>query len=188
MGNNNKGNLVLLTILSVATLLVAVVGATFAYFNVSMNGKDSETTIEVTNGTLSTEYVDNSTFNFNGGVAGTLIASKTFTINGLITGSSNLNYQVDLKIDNNTYTDGQLVYAVRSSNDSNNGTVIPNNEDRVSIPTGTNTVIVGKGLFAGPIPTGAVHTYTIDIYVMDGVTVASDAQFDAKVTVSQATK
>ena len=188
MGNNNKGNLILLTILSVATLLVAVVGATFAYFNVSMNGKDSETTIEVTNGTLSTEYVDNSTFNFTGGTAGQLIASKTFTINGLITGSSNLNYQVVLKVNNNTYGEGQLVYAVRSSNDSNNGTVIPNNEDRVSIPVGTNNVIVGKGLFAGPIPNGALHTYTIDIYAMDGATIAADAAFDAKVAITQATK
>lgn len=35
MGNNNKGSIILLTIISVATLLVAVVGATFAYFNIS---------------------------------------------------------------------------------------------------------------------------------------------------------
>ena len=38
MGNNNKGSIILLTIISVATLLVAVVGATFAYFNISSIG------------------------------------------------------------------------------------------------------------------------------------------------------
>ena len=59
MGNNNKGNMILLTIISVATLLVAVIGATFAYFNISINSKDSDTTIEVTNGTISIEYADN---------------------------------------------------------------------------------------------------------------------------------
>ncbi len=188
MGNNNKGSLILLTIISVATLLVAVVGATFAYFNIAMNGKDAETTIEVTNGTISIEYADNGTIQFGSAAPGTLVASKQFTVNGLITGSSNLNYEVDLKVNNNTFAENELVYTISSANDSNNGTVIPNNEERVMIPTGANNVIVGKGLFAGPITGGAVHTYTLNIYVADGVTPTPGATFDAKVSVYQATK
>jgi hypothetical protein len=188
MGNNNKGNMILLTIISVATLLVAVIGATFAYFNISINSKDSDTTIEVTNGTISIEYADNANIQFGAAQAGTLVATKTFTINGLITGSSNLNYQVDLKINNNSYADNELVYTITSNNDSNNGTIIPGNDVRTNIPTGANNVVVGKGLFAGPIPTGATHTYTINIYVADGIEVAPDAIFDAKVSVYQATK
>ncbi len=188
MGNNNKGSIVLLTILSIATLLFAVMGATFAYFNIAANGKDNETTIEVTNGTISIEYADNSAVQFGAAPAGTLVATKTFTINGLITGSSNLNYEVDLKVNNNTYADNQLVYTITSVNESNNGTVIPNNDDRVTIPTGTNSIVLGKGLFAGPIPTGALHTYTINIYVADGIEVSPDAAFDAKLSIYQATK
>lgn len=188
MGNNNKGSMILLTIISIATLLVAVIGATFAYFNITINGRDAETTIEVTNGTISIEYQDNSNIQFGAAVGGTLVASKTFTVNGLINGSSNLNYEVDLKINENTFADNQLVYTVSSNNDSNNGTIIPNVDERVNIPTGANNIIVGKGLFAGPIPTGATHTYTINIYVADGIEVAPDAHFDAKVSVYQATK
>lgn len=188
MGNNNKGSIILLTIISVATLLVAVVGATFAYFNISMNGRNNDTTIEVTNGSLSTEFNDNSSFSFGAAQAGTLVASKSFTINGLITGSSNLNYEVDLKINNNTYADGVLSYSITSNNDNNNGTIIAGSEERVTIPTGANTVIVGKGLFAGPIPNGAVHTYTINVYAAEGVEIPADATFDAKVSVFQATK
>jgi adhesin HecA-like repeat protein len=188
MGNNNKGSIILLTVISVATLLVAVVGATFAYFNVSMNGKNSDTTIEVTNGSLSTEFNDNSSFDFGAAQAGTLVASKTFTINGLITGSSNLNYEVDLKVNNNTYADGTLSYTIVSTNDNNNGTIIAGSDERVLIPSGSNTVIIGKGLFAGPLPNGAIHTYTINIYTVDGAEIPADAVFDAKVSVFQATK
>ena len=153
-----------------------------------MNGKDSETTIEVTNGSISIEYGDNAKISTGSNPAGTLIASKTFTVNGIITGSSNLNYEVDLKVDKNTYEDNQLVYTISSNNDANNGTVIPNNEDRVTLPSGSNTIIVGKGLFAGPITNGAIHTYTINVYVADGVNAPADAAFDASISVYQALK
>ena len=183
-----KKNTVLLTGIAVATLLVAVVGATFAYFNIAANGKDSETTIEVTNGSISIEYDGNSKIQFGSNPAGTLVATKTFSVNGIITGSSNLNYEVDLKINNNTFQDNQLVYTITSNNNSNNGSIIPNTEDRTIIPSGSNTVIVGKGLFAGPITSGALHTYTINVYVVDGVEVSPDAQFDAQLSVYQALK
>lgn len=188
MGNNNKGSMVLLTIISIATLLVAVAGATFGYFNISMSDKNKETTIEVTNGTLTIEHNDNSKINVAPSAGGTLVATKTFTVNGLITGSSNLNYEVDIKIDNNTFADNQLVYTIGSLNDSNNGTIIPNNEERVAIPAGNNTIVVGKGLFAGPITNGASHTYTLNIYMADGVSADANARFDAKISVVQATK
>ena len=188
MGNNNKGNMILLTILSVATLLVAVIGSTFAYFNISMSTRDNETTIEVTNGSISIEHQENSGVQFNAQPAGTLVATKVFTINGLITGSSNLNYEVDLKIINNTFENNQLVYTITSNNDSSNGTIIPSTEERVLLPSGSNTVILGKGIFAGPITDGAVHSYTVNIYVADGVEVKPDATFDGKITIAQATK
>ena len=188
MGENNKGSIILLTIISVATLLVAVVGATFAYFNIAANNKDSETTIEVTNGSISIEHETNSKIQFGANPAGTLVATKTFSVNSVITGSSNLNYEVDLKVNNNTFKDEQLVYTLTSNNNSNNGSIIPNNEERVTLPAGSNTVIVGKGLFAGPITSGALHTYTINIYVADGTEVPADAAFDASISVYQALK
>ena len=45
----DKKNTMLLTVIAVATLLVAVVGATFAYFSVTVGG--SSTTTPVTGGT-----------------------------------------------------------------------------------------------------------------------------------------
>ncbi len=40
MKDNNKNNTLLLTVIAIATLLVAVIGATFAYFSSTVNGED----------------------------------------------------------------------------------------------------------------------------------------------------
>lgn len=188
MGNNNKGNMILLTILSVSTLLVAVIGATFAYFNISMSTKDNETTIEVTNGSITIEHQDNANVSFTKEAPGTLVASKDFNITGIITGSSNLSYEVDLKVNSNSFENSNLVYEIISTNTSNNGTIIPATTERVAIPTGSNTIILGKGIFAGPLTNGAVHSYILNIYVADDAVVPDGATFDAKITISQASK
>ena len=188
MGNNNKGNMILLTILSIATLLVAVIGSTFAYFNISMSTRDNETTIEVTNGSISIEHQENANISFTKQPAGTLVASKEFTITGNITGSSNLNYEVDLKVNGNSFENNQLVYELISTNDSNNGTIIPATNEKVTIPSGSNTIILGKGIFAGPITNGAVHKYILNIYVADEANPVDTAVFEGKITIAQASK
>lgn len=40
--SEGKNNTVMLTIIGIATLLIAVVGATFAYFSATLTGTDSE--------------------------------------------------------------------------------------------------------------------------------------------------
>ena len=49
-----KKNVALLTVIAVATLLVAVVGATFAYFTATVNKKGTETSTQVTTTKLAT--------------------------------------------------------------------------------------------------------------------------------------
>ncbi len=188
MGNNNKGQMILLIIIATATLVVAVAGATFAYFGISMENGKGDTTIEVTSGTISVEYQDNSVIKAGALNPNDSVASKTFTVNGLITGSSNLNYEANLVINNNTYGDGELVYTITSTNDNNNGTIITSTTEPVAIPTGANTIVLGKGSFAGPITTGATHTYTVNIYVNGTATFDPNKAVDAKISVTQAVK
>lgn len=161
--NSGKGSIILLTVIAVATLLVAVVGATFAYFGATMNGSESKTTIEVTSGTLSVEYDSNSRIKASNLNPGDVVAKKTFTVTGVVTGSTNLNYEALLAIKNNTYTDGALIYTITSKNVSNNGSTITATSKPVAIPTGASTIDLGKGLFAGPIAAGATHQYTVTI-------------------------
>ena len=49
-----KKNMVLLTVIAVATLLVAVVGATFAYFTATSTTSGNETTTSATTAQLAT--------------------------------------------------------------------------------------------------------------------------------------
>lgn len=188
--NNSKGSIILLMLIAVATLLVAVAGTTFAYFGATMKGKESPTTIEVTSGTLSTEHDGDSIVKGENLNVGDIVATKNFTITGVVTGSTNLNYEAKLVITNNTYSDGELVYTIISKNISNNGSTIVTPSKPVAIPTGTNTIELGKGLFAGPTTTGSTHKYTVTISVNTEANQESIAgkQVEGYITVSQTKK
>ncbi len=188
--NNGKGNMILLTIMSIATLLVAVAGATFAYFGATIGEGKSSPTIEVTSGTLSTEYDPQITAQIQNGYVnqGEIIGTKEVVVTGLVTGSNNLNYEVTMTINNNTYLDGELVYTITSVNESNNGSVIASTTEPVSIPTGASTILLGNGVFAGPTTTGLSHKYTITITRVNTADQNIDKSFDAKLFVTQAQK
>ena len=178
--NNGKGNMILLTIICIATLLVAVVGATFAYFNIALKGENTSKTIEVTGGSLSTEY--NGDAKISGSEnAGETIGEKSFTVTGVVTGSSNLNYESNLVITNNTYPDDALVYTLVSTNTSNNGVVMVSTSEPVAIKNGASTIVLGTGTFAGPTATGSTHTYVVKVECVNGDAV--DKAFDATITV-----
>lgn len=188
--NNSKGNMILLTVMSIATLLVAVAGATFAYFGATMGEGKASPTIEITSGTLSTEYdpqiaahIQNSYVN-----QGEQIGTKEIAVTGVVTGSNNLNYEVTMTINNNTYLDGELVYTITSINESNNGSVIASTTEPVAIPTGATTILLGNGVFAGPTTTGLSHKYTITITHANATDQNTNKSFDAKLFVTQAKK
>ena len=50
--NEGKGNNVLLVIVAIATLLVAVIGATFAYFTAIVSGAEGTETMRINSGTI----------------------------------------------------------------------------------------------------------------------------------------
>ena len=67
----DKKNTMILTIVAVATLLVAVVGATFAYFSTGISGGATTTTATVTTATPGSIVIDggNKTLTLRLGVA-----------------------------------------------------------------------------------------------------------------------
>lgn len=83
---NNKQNSVLLIIIAVATLLVAVVGATFAYFTAS-NPSGSTAEVKTTSGKMEIEFADGKDTIAAAKQTGfepsnTVLVDKTFTITG----------------------------------------------------------------------------------------------------------
>lgn len=186
---NEKGNIVLLTIISVATLLVAVAGATFAYFSATLPGTESPTTIEVTGGTVFVECSGSSTISAATTVeANASVGKRTLTVNGNVTGSTNLNYDAKLIVKNNTFADGELVYIITSTNTSNNGSTITSTSEPIAIPSGESTINLGSGKFAGPVPSGATHTYSIEIkYVNEEGIESTGKTFTAQISVAKTT-
>ena len=82
---NNKQNTALLIVIAVATLLVAVVGATFAYFTAN-SSNTSTSTVSTTSGQMTITYGDGtnavtiSTLNVQ--PSDTILVNKTFTLTG----------------------------------------------------------------------------------------------------------
>ena len=183
--NSGKGNMVLLTVMSIATLLVAVVGATFAYFGALIKGGDASPTFEITSGTLSTEYNGNSMIEAGYVNTGEAIGSKEIAITGKVTGSNNYKYEVTLDVKDNTYLEGELFYTITSINESSNGQTIASTTEPIAIPTGTNTIAIGTGVFAGPTTSGLKHNYTINIIRNAAVDQNMDRTFNAKFYVAQ---
>lgn len=179
--SSEKGSVILLTVVGVATLLVAVAGTTFAYFGAAESSNESSTIIEVKGEKIKTNFTNGNSIQATGVQTGEIVASKTFTVNGTISGSSNSQYEAILNVTDNTYSDGALVYTLTSTNDSQNGSTILATTQEVAIPTGTNTIVLGKGTFAGPVSTGATHTYTLTIKYVGNMD--SDKTFSAVIDV-----
>lgn len=133
-----KKNTVLLTVIAVATLLVAVVGATFAYFTATStstgtSGKVDVTTADVAGATLTIGSAEGKSYlKYPGGVGYsgvTLKATKADTDNS--TNNYNLSYQLKLTYTNSTDTDlNYKVYKVASITDP----VCKEHEDSTSVP------------------------------------------------------
>lgn len=80
--DNNKGQTIFLSVIGIATLLVAIIGATFAWFSVNVTGNDQASSIIVTTATLgSIVFADGDTINLsNIRPEYSPIATKNFTI------------------------------------------------------------------------------------------------------------
>ena len=108
-----KKNTILLTVIAVATLLVAVVGATFAYFTATTTstGDQNEqemTTATVNNIELTTGTVDS--FNKIDYPGGVMVVGLQVTASG---GDAELAFQLNGEINNGTNT--ELTYSVYES-------------------------------------------------------------------------
>ena len=183
----NRKNTILLTVIAVATLLVAVVGATFAYFT-AQGGDAVQTPVNVTTSTTS-----NGSFNTGGAItitanqedfyegAGDKVGSTTGTVTYTASGTaaSNFCYTVTLDITANTfeYTTAptntpELTFTARKSAAATDMTSAVTLIDTLDITTKTDDVQI-------PTTTGGAE-YVHQISATEGQTV--NDQWDFKVT------
>ena len=154
----NRKNTILLTVIAVATLLVAVVGATFAYFTaqgdrevqtpVNVNTAQTSNGSFVTNGQI---RIDANQENFGQGMGNqTKTATATVTYTASSTAASNFCYTVGLQVTANTFeyttveSTPELTFTARKSANAANldsATTMINQRD-ITTTTASTTIQV----------------------------------------------
>ena len=159
-GQNKKSNQTLLTVIAVATLLVAVVGTSFAYFTASVSGNDTASSVIVSTGRVgSLTYSSNEGVTLSNALPGAQSASVTFTVaySGQ-TGTSAKYYLYWDQVTNTFVTKSDLVYTITGSG---TGAISLSNQ---TAPSTNNTFVPssvgGSTADVATINGGATHTYT----------------------------
>lgn len=163
--NKNNGNTVLLTVIGVATLLVALVGATFAYFSASINN-DSNQSVSITTAAPVALVYNGSTAltipNAKPGDTGTAkftVTNPEFGTDGTTKNETTFKYTLTLHNDLNSFTAtpngaNQLVLTVASEGlDNDLGADVTDGSGKAAAGT-TAVLIEGR-----PIPPNTTQEY-----------------------------
>lgn len=206
--SEGKNNTVMLTIIGIATLLIAVVGATFAYFSATLTGTDSEKEYTVRSATVGTE--------FNGGdqIAAAGIypkeeawGTKTFSIKTTATKGVSTKYKITLVIDDNdttadaTISDGAghvkrfqanaLSYTLTATeaNAATEGTMPTATETRIADPS--TDIVFGEATIYGNDKQEVTQTYTLSMFFKDtgeDQNANQGAQFKGHIAITEITQ
>lgn len=188
--DNNKGQTIFLSVIGIATLLVAIVGATFAWFSITIQGNDQASSIIVTTATVgNVVFTDGNEINMTNIRPETSPQStKTFTIVNTTSGATEkINYNIFLDVTANTLSaaaDGAFVHSLTGTA-NNGGTVADKIEEAVVPAVGKNKL--GSGTLNGT----ETHTYTYSIQFKETNVDQNAAQgktFAGKLVVENATE
>lgn len=197
MKDNSKTNTLLLTVIGVATLLVAVIGATFAYFTAQMSGGETSPTVKMNAGTLNINFANGNDVDLVEGFEPTKpkteceekkvndtdpyycdqaqyepVGVKEFTLTGNNTTNPDdkmkMPYTINLVVTKNGFTDDAIKYTLI-------GTKTGGNAAEGELAQVTQWVsLKGGAQDAQPIGTGyflpgsnIVHSYKLNIYFPD---------------------
>ena len=102
MESRGNGNTVLLTVVGVATLLVALVGATFAYFSASISNKDAQQVSVMTVSPASLVYASQGAISLTAAQPSDS-GNSTFTVANTTEGAVKQQYSLRFMIDLNSF-------------------------------------------------------------------------------------
>ena len=206
--SEGKNNTVMLTIIGIATLLIAVVGATFAYFSATLSGTESEKEYTVRSATVGTQ--------FNGGADITATGiypkeeawgTKTFSIKTTSTKGVSTKYRISLVIDDNdttadeTISDGAghikrfqanaLSYTLTAieANAATEGIMPTATETKIANPS--KDIVFGEATIYGNAPQEVTQTYTLSMFFKDTGTdqnANQGAQFKGHIAITEITQ
>ncbi|MEG1015635.1 MAG: TasA family protein [Bacilli bacterium] len=155
---NNKGQTIFMSVIGIATLLVAIIGATFAYFTASVTGNDKASSIIVNTATIaSIDFQDGPLITLPNALPGDSV-EKTFTIalSGTEVTTVAMAYEVLFTTTNNGIDD--LNYTLTCTNAAG----VPTTAGINSLKTPLTNTKIGSGTFAaGVTALDRTHTWKI---------------------------
>ena len=156
---NQRGQSIFLSVVGVATLLVAIVGATFAYFSITVEGNNTASSIQVQTALVGgVTFIDGTNIDIDEIYPG-WSATKNFVVENTQAGATDtISYAIILNVTTNTITaaaDGAFVYSISGTSD-NSGTVVSLTNQVVPATTST---LSSSGLLNGD----DTHSYTFHI-------------------------
>lgn len=142
MSENNKGQTIFLSVVGIATLLVAIIGATFAWFSATVTGNDTASSVVVETATIGITYTDGNEINLQNALPGAT-ASKTFTVAATRGSTIDQSYTINWDITAFNFANkADLVYSLTGTPDGD-GTAV--NKSETAMPTSTGTSEIGTG-------------------------------------------
>jgi len=157
--DDSKTQSIFLSIIGIATLLVAIIGATFAWFSITVTGNENPSDIVITSGTLGqVSFVDGTNIEIQNLMPG-VFTTKTFTVSQTDpSATGKIAYNIVLNVKSNTLSpsaNNQFVHSLKSSGNSNGGTLAT----LYATPVPTQSVVIGSGVIEGY----EAHTYEYTI-------------------------
>lgn len=158
MSNTYKS---VLSIVLVAAFVSSIMGVSYSYMTSNLSGEEVASTIILNDGKIVTTYTNNDkNIEINNiSPSKDAIISKKFAVSGTNNGDSNMDYQVYLKTDNNTFNDNSLTCSIVGRSLTKNQMMIDANN--LVIPK-KGELNLGTGSFKGK--DNAIHEYEINIY------------------------
>ena len=148
--NENKGQIIFLSVIGIATLLVAIIGATFAYFTTSMGG--TQGTVKATTAKIGAASFTAQSVSGTAVLPGWTSEAKTVTVT-LGPSDYDVKYTCTLDMTTNPLTDLTLTVAGTNAQTTVNGKLKPG---------ATKTVIASGTLAKSATEQTASMTYTLD--------------------------
>lgn len=200
--SEGKNNTVMLTIIGIATLLIAVVGATFAYFSAQVSGVDNQQEDVIKSATIGTTFI--------GGAEVTAAniypkeeawGTKVFSITSNSSTGVTTSYNISLVIDandspdgvtpNKTFESGALSYTLTGTeSDASTPGTLASSDGAITELSAGKSILLGTATINGNAGQTVTQEYTLKFFFKDNgndQNANQGAQFKAHIVISDKT-
>lgn len=151
---NNKRQTIFLSVVGIATLLVAIIGATFAWFSATVTGNNTASSVIVETATMGITYTNGQEIKLLNAVPGAN-QQKTFTVSSDSKATADQNYKIKWVVSKFDFVNkNDLVYTLTGTS-SKSGT--PINVSNKTVVPASSQAITGTGV----LKPSDTHTYTL---------------------------